>query len=199
MTVAQKNRGSIKISGCGKDFGLWSKTGGTLRRGVIRDRAATPQQASWLASETWLHAANLLGGWPGALLGAAFFSSSQPQTHTRTRKKRFQQLLWVSVLLHQLLWLDLASNGRVGAAGLRVQRWVETLRKKYLPNFKIRWPKLNVNLNPKAWLESIRRWRLPTFKETLEKIPTPAKSAAKKAARERTEAQQSRFESLLPW
>ena len=53
----------------------------------------------WRVSENRLHLAELLGGWPGALLAQQVFRH-------KTRKLSFQLLCWGIVLLHQVFWLD---------------------------------------------------------------------------------------------
>ena len=49
--------------------------------------------------EKVLHAAELLGGWPGALV------AQQVYRH-KTRKLSYQCVFWAIVLLHQLFWID---------------------------------------------------------------------------------------------
>ena len=53
----------------------------------------------WRVSEKRLHLAELLGGWPGALLAQQVFRH-------KTRKLSFQLLCWGIVLLHQVFWFD---------------------------------------------------------------------------------------------
>ena len=53
----------------------------------------------WRVSENRLHLAELLGGWPGALLAQQVFRH-------KTRKLSFQLLCWGIVLLHQVFWFD---------------------------------------------------------------------------------------------
>ena len=53
----------------------------------------------WRVSENRLHLAELLGGWPGALL-------AQQVLRHKTRKLSFQLVCWSIVLLHQLFWFD---------------------------------------------------------------------------------------------
>ena len=54
---------------------------------------------SWRTPENVLHAVELGGGWPGALLAQQVFRH-------KTRKVSFQLLFWVIVLLHQVFWID---------------------------------------------------------------------------------------------
>ncbi|WGK87942.1 DUF1294 domain-containing protein [Pseudomonas migulae] len=54
---------------------------------------------SWRTPENVLHAVELAGGWPGALLAQQVFRH-------KTRKVSFQLLFWVIVLLHQVFWID---------------------------------------------------------------------------------------------
>ena len=49
--------------------------------------------------ENVLHAVELAGGWPGALIAQQVFRH-------KTRKVSFQTLFWVIVLLHQVFWID---------------------------------------------------------------------------------------------
>ena len=53
----------------------------------------------WRVPENVLHAVELAGGWPGALLAQQVFRH-------KTRKLSFQLLFWVIVLLHQVFWID---------------------------------------------------------------------------------------------
>lgn len=54
---------------------------------------------SWRTPENVLHAIELAGGWPGALIAQQMFRH-------KTRKVSYQVLFWVIVLLHQVFWLD---------------------------------------------------------------------------------------------
>ncbi|WP_256577951.1 DUF1294 domain-containing protein [Pseudomonas sp. Irchel s3h17] len=54
---------------------------------------------SWRTPENVLHAVELAGGWPGALLAQQVFRH-------KTRKVSFQALFWIIVLLHQVFWID---------------------------------------------------------------------------------------------
>ncbi|HCS43968.1 MAG TPA: DUF1294 domain-containing protein [Pseudomonas sp.] len=54
---------------------------------------------SWRTPENVLHAVELAGGWPGALLAQQVFRH-------KTRKLSFQLLFWMIVLLHQVFWID---------------------------------------------------------------------------------------------
>ncbi|WP_392888277.1 DUF1294 domain-containing protein [Pseudomonas migulae] len=53
----------------------------------------------WRTPENVLHAVELAGGWPGALLAQQVFRH-------KTRKVSFQVLFWLIVLLHQVFWID---------------------------------------------------------------------------------------------
>lgn len=53
----------------------------------------------WRTPENVLHAVELAGGWPGALLAQQVFRH-------KTRKLSFQLLFWMIVLLHQVFWID---------------------------------------------------------------------------------------------
>lgn len=63
-----------------------------------QDKHQARQQA-WLTPEKVLHASELLGGWPGALLAQQLFRH-------KTRKFSYQLLFWAIVLLHQVFWAD---------------------------------------------------------------------------------------------
>ena len=54
---------------------------------------------SWRTPENVLHAVELAGGWPGALLAQQVFRH-------KTRKVSYQLLFWLIVLLHQVFWID---------------------------------------------------------------------------------------------
>jgi uncharacterized membrane protein YsdA (DUF1294 family) len=59
--------------------------------------------------ENILHAVELAGGWPGALIAQQVFRH-------KTRKVSYQVLFWVIVLLHQVFWLDqLFLSGTLGS------------------------------------------------------------------------------------
>lgn len=49
--------------------------------------------------EKLLHGAELLGGWPGALLAQQLFRH-------KTRKVSYQLVFWMIVALHQAFWFD---------------------------------------------------------------------------------------------
>ncbi|MGF6391150.1 DUF1294 domain-containing protein [Pseudomonas plecoglossicida] len=53
----------------------------------------------WRTPEKVLHASELLGGWPGALLAQQLFRH-------KTRKVSYQVAFWAIVLLHQVFWTD---------------------------------------------------------------------------------------------
>jgi uncharacterized membrane protein YsdA (DUF1294 family) len=54
---------------------------------------------AWRTPERVLHAAELCGGWPGALL-------AQQLLRHKTRKLSYQVKFWAIVALHQLFWID---------------------------------------------------------------------------------------------
>jgi uncharacterized membrane protein YsdA (DUF1294 family) len=54
---------------------------------------------AWRTPENILHAVELAGGWPGALIAQQVFRH-------KTRKVSFQVLFWVIVALHQVFWVD---------------------------------------------------------------------------------------------
>lgn len=57
------------------------------------------QTDRWRTPENVLHAVELAGGWPGALLAQQVFRH-------KTRKVSFQVLFWIIVVLHQVFWID---------------------------------------------------------------------------------------------
>lgn len=63
-----------------------------------QDKQQARTQA-WRTPEKVLHASELLGGWPGALLAQQLFRH-------KTRKVSYQLVFWGIVLLHQLFWFD---------------------------------------------------------------------------------------------
>ena len=66
---------------------------------------------AWRTPEKVLHASELLGGWPGALVAQQLFRH-------KTRKLSYQLMFWAIVLLHQLFWVDhLLLGGRFLALG----------------------------------------------------------------------------------
>ena len=58
----------------------------------------------WRIPERILHSAELLGGWPGALLAQQMFRH-------KTRKVSYQLVFWGIVGLHQALWVDWLLDG----------------------------------------------------------------------------------------
>jgi uncharacterized membrane protein YsdA (DUF1294 family) len=54
---------------------------------------------AWRTPENILHAVELAGGWPGALLAQQVFRH-------KTRKVSFQVVFWFIVVLHQGFWID---------------------------------------------------------------------------------------------
>lgn len=54
---------------------------------------------SWRTPENVLHAVELAGGWPGALIAQQVFRH-------KTRKLSYQLVFWLIVLLHQVFWVD---------------------------------------------------------------------------------------------
>ena len=63
-----------------------------------QDKQQARTQA-WRTPEKVLHASELLGGWPGALLAQQLFRH-------KTRKVAYQAVFWGIVLLHQMFWAD---------------------------------------------------------------------------------------------
>ena len=64
------------------------------------------QKGQWRTPENTLHAAELLGGWPGTLIAQQVFRH-------KTRKISYLLALWLIIAVHQLIWLDkLVLDGR---------------------------------------------------------------------------------------
>ncbi|MGF0237891.1 DUF1294 domain-containing protein [Rhodococcus sp. IEGM1300] len=57
------------------------------------------REAHWRTPENVLHAVELAGGWPGALIAQQLFRH-------KTRKISFQLIFWAIVLMHQVFWID---------------------------------------------------------------------------------------------
>jgi len=55
--------------------------------------------AGWRTPEKVLHASELLGGWPGALVAQQLFRH-------KTRKVSYQVVFWIIVVVHQVFWAD---------------------------------------------------------------------------------------------
>ena len=60
---------------------------------------------TWRTPENVLHASELCGGWPGALVAQQLFRH-------KTRKVSYQLVFWGIVLLHQVFWADYLFLGR---------------------------------------------------------------------------------------
>ena len=58
------------------------------------------QTGQWRTPENVLHGAELLGGWPGALVAQQMFRH-------KTRKLSYQVFFWLIVTLHQVVWIDI--------------------------------------------------------------------------------------------
>ncbi|GAB3379233.1 DUF1294 domain-containing protein [Azotobacter armeniacus] len=67
----------------------------------------------WRIPESSLHAVELIGGWPGALL-------AQQRFRHKTRKLAYQAVFWRTVALHQAFWIDWLFLGRRLASALFV-------------------------------------------------------------------------------
>ncbi|MCO7621980.1 DUF1294 domain-containing protein [Pseudomonas guariconensis] len=63
-----------------------------------QDKQRARTQA-WRTPEKVLHASELCGGWPGALVAQQLFRH-------KTRKVSYQATFWVIVMLHQAFWAD---------------------------------------------------------------------------------------------
>ena len=69
----------------------------TLTFWLFRRDKIFAQEGRRRIPESILHLGEVLGGWPGALLGQSTFRH-------KTRKFSYQFLLWASVAVHQLIW-----------------------------------------------------------------------------------------------
>lgn len=70
-----------------------------------QDKQQARTQA-WRTPEKVLHASELCGGWPGALVAQQLFRH-------KTRKVSYQATFWGIVMLHQAFWVDhLLLDGR---------------------------------------------------------------------------------------
>lgn len=68
---------------------------------------------AWRTPEKVLHASELCGGWPGALLAQQLFRH-------KTRKVSYQLTFWGIVAVHQVFWVDhllLGGHWMVGGLG----------------------------------------------------------------------------------
>ncbi|MBH3429834.1 DUF1294 domain-containing protein [Pseudomonas alkylphenolica] len=63
-----------------------------------RDKQQARHQG-WRTPEKVLHACELCGGWPGALVAQQLYRH-------KTRKVSFQLSFWAIVALHQVFWVD---------------------------------------------------------------------------------------------
>lgn len=73
------------------------------------------QNSLWRIPESHLHAVELFGGWPGALL-------AQQLLRHKTRKASYQGVFWLIVLGHQVYWLD-----QLGLDGQLLQQLLDAL------------------------------------------------------------------------
>ncbi|RJG09205.1 DUF1294 domain-containing protein [Pseudomonas cavernicola] len=78
------------------------------------------EKGRWRTPESTLHIAELIGGWPGALV------AQQVYRH-KTRKASYQAVFWGIVLLHQVFWGDwlLFKSAYLGPL---IQPWMGLLR-----------------------------------------------------------------------
>ena len=68
-------------------------------------------EGRWRVAETWLHLAELLGGWPGAYL-------AQRRVRHKCRKASYLTFFWMIVLIHQIAAVDVLLDYRLSAAVL---------------------------------------------------------------------------------
>ncbi|WP_109511599.1 DUF1294 domain-containing protein [Pseudomonas ovata] len=97
-------------------FGLWREHGlplaalayvlpSLLAVGLYRHDKRQAGQGGQRTPENLLHAVELLGGWPGALLAQQLFRH-------KTRKLSYQAVFWLIVIIHQAFWVDWLFLGR---------------------------------------------------------------------------------------
>jgi uncharacterized membrane protein YsdA (DUF1294 family) len=82
---------------------------------AYRSDKRSAQSGGWRVSEATLHVMELIGGWPGALLG-------QRRYRHKTSKLSFQIVFWLIVLLHELVALDYLLRWAFLGGTLRVIR-----------------------------------------------------------------------------
>lgn len=71
------------------------------------------REGRWRVTETKLHLAEILGGWPGAFL-------AQRKFRHKTAKRSFQGAFWLAVVIHQFIAVDELTNS---AAIDGIWRW----------------------------------------------------------------------------
>lgn len=81
----------LPLVGYGVVSGLTFALYGYDKRQARNNGQRTPEKV--------LHALELAGGWPGALLAQQVFRH-------KTRKVSYQALFWLIVALHQVFWID---------------------------------------------------------------------------------------------
>jgi uncharacterized membrane protein YsdA (DUF1294 family) len=67
---------------------------------------ARSRVAGWRVTEMRLHTCELAGGWPAAFMAQRIFQH-------KIRKVKYQVGFWVIVIMHELVWLDVSTEGRV--------------------------------------------------------------------------------------
>lgn len=92
--------GALRLAGQGSAWALFAyPLMSVLAFGLYWHDKRSAQRSGWRTPEARLHLAELLGGWPGALIAQQVFRH-------KTRKLSFQLMFWLIVLAHQVLWLD---------------------------------------------------------------------------------------------
>lgn len=81
----------LPLVGYGVVSGLTFALYGYDKRQARNNGQRTPEKV--------LHALELAGGWPGALLAQQVFRH-------KTRKVSYQALFWLIVAVHQVFWID---------------------------------------------------------------------------------------------
>lgn len=73
------------------------------------------QEGEWRTPEAKLHALELLGGWPGALM-------AQRRLRHKCSKGSYQFVFWLIILAYQFAAFDSLRDGQLSRAGLR---WIQ--------------------------------------------------------------------------
>jgi len=80
----------------------------------VRDKRRA-QEGEWRTPEARLHALELLGGWPGALM-------AQRRLRHKCSKGSYQFVFWLIVLAHQFAAFDSLRDWQLSRAGLQ---WIQ--------------------------------------------------------------------------
>lgn len=91
LSLWQQGVSLLSLVGYGVVSGLTFALYGYDKRQARNNGQRTPEKV--------LHALELAGGWPGALLAQQVFRH-------KTRKVSYQALFWLIVAVHQVFWID---------------------------------------------------------------------------------------------